>query len=118
MAVSTGMLFCRGTNPPYNGYVWDLYITDTANAFDQFDTGSGAGASSGDEKVIPEDMHITGYNQVAATGQTRTRVNVNDKDTEICWRNSQFIPSATIIGTPYLGIFLKAGSRLKLKAIA
>jgi len=116
MATGIGTAFFVGNSG--RGYIKDLFFTDTANTLLTWDGGSGAAATSPDNYEAPEDLTLTHIILVAATGQTRTQVNINGVPTGNMLRNSEHIPSATIIGTPFLGIKIPRGSKLSLTAIA
>lgn len=116
MAVSTGTIYIRGKSG--QRYIKDLYIVDTAEALHRWDAGNGASATSPDYWQVPEDCVIESFNQVSATGQTRTSIDVNNKPSGNILRNSQHIPSATIINLPYIGVLIPGGQKLSLRAIA
>jgi len=100
------------------GYVKDIFFVDAANTLLRWDGGSGASATSPDSWTAPENMTLTDLILVAATGQTRTAIMVNDVPTGNLLRNSLHIPSATIINRPFLGIKIPAGSKVGMMAIA
>lgn len=116
MATSVGTIYLRGRSG--QGYIKDLYIVDTAEALDRWDAGNGSSSTSPDYFSPPEDVIIEKYVQVAATGQTRTSIDINNQPTGNILRNSEHIPSATIIGTPYIGVKVAAGYKISLRAIA
>lgn len=116
MATSLGTVTFIGRSG--QAYIKDLFVTDTPGALDTWDAGAGASSSSPDHWRPQEDVTLVSYNQVAATGQTRTSVLINDVPTGNIIRNSQHIPSASIIGLPYIGIKIPAGVKLTLMAIA
>lgn len=116
MAASYGTVTLRGKSG--QAYIKDIYLNDTANALARWDGGAGASATSPDFWETPEPCVITSLNIVSATGQTRTQVTVNGNPTANIIRNSQHIPSATIIGLPYLGVLIPANVKLGLIQLA
>lgn len=116
MATSVGTVHFVGASG--QGYVKDIYVVDTANALDRWDGGAGADSTSPDYWETPEPLTLTHYYQVAATGQTRSRININGTPTQSMLRNALHIPSATIIGTPYVGLKFPAKVRVSITAIA
>lgn len=116
MATSVGTITFLGRSG--QTYIKDLFIVDTANALNRWDSGAGASSTSPDYWQTPEDVTMVSYNQVAATGQTRTAINVNSVPTGDMIRNSQHIPSATIINLPYIGKRFPGGVKISLTAIA
>jgi hypothetical protein len=51
-------------------YVKDIYVSDVNGALINFDGGGGAGASSPDFWIAPEDVVLIDYSQVTGTADT------------------------------------------------
>lgn len=99
-------------------YVKDCYVVDTDAALDRWDAGNGASSASPDYIDFPEDVIMTDYAQIAATGQTRSVLQLNGQPTGSILRNALHIPSATIINRPYIGLFIPYATKLSIRALA
>lgn len=110
MAASYGAAIFNGRSG--RKYYKDIYLSDSAGALVNWDGGSGAGSTSPNKWLIPEDMVLVDVVIQAATGQTKTQIIRNGIPTGDMIRNS--INLSTITTRPVLTTPFKAGDEVSM----
>lgn len=114
MAAQSGMATFRGRSG--QGYSKNIYFDDTAGNLVRWDGGAGAGATSPDNWVCPEQVRLIDVVLAAATGQTKTQINVNDKGTGDILLNALYL--ASIVSRPIPGRTFPGGAKITMTQLA
>lgn len=115
MATSTGTMICRGLKSK-QAYIVDVHFVDAVADYDHFATGGvKASAGSPEEWQAPpnEGVMIEKIIQTSATTATHRHIVINGTGTASVLLCATFIPSATNIAHPFLGVVVPAGGILK-----
>jgi len=114
MAATSGMVILAGRSG--RGYAKNIYFDDTAGNLVRWDGGAGASATSPDNYVTPEECRMVDIVLAAATGQTKTQVNINDRGTGDILLNALYL--AAIVTRPRPAIIFPAGSKITMVQLA
>jgi len=114
MAAQYGCMIAVGNSG--RKYYKDLYLSDSAGAFANFDSGSGAASTSDNKWLAPENIMIYDVCLAAATGQTKTSVVVNGVNEGTILRNSLHLASVSF--RPALAIPVASGAQIQLSQMA
>lgn len=110
MAAAYGAVLLRGVSG--RTYYKDIYLSDTANAFITFDSGSGASATSDNKTVPQENVFIEDVVVVTGTAKTKIQIVVNGAPTGDILRQTVHLSSVTF--RPRLAIPVSKGAQLQM----
>lgn len=108
MAAQSGVIIFRGASG--RGYAKNVYFDDTAGNLINWDGGAGASATSPENWTAPENCRMVDFCLAAATGQTKTQININDKGTGDILLNAVHLVSVT--NRPMPGVVIPAGAKV------
>lgn len=114
MAAQSGCAIFKGNSG--RGYAKNIYADDTAGNAIRWDGGAGAGATSSTEWFAPEPVRLVDFCLAAATGQTRSQINQNDKGTGDILLNALHLVSVT--NRPVPGTMFAGGSKITIIQLA
>lgn len=113
MAAQSGTIILR--HPRGFKYL-NTYFDDTAGAKVRYDDGAGAGAATSPEYRPPFNGVITDVVLAAATGQTKTQINIDNVPVGTILLNALHLVSVT--SRPPVGVPFRAGSKIELIQLA
>lgn len=112
MAAQSGSMILAGHIPAEIG----IYFDDSAGAKVRYDDGSGAGAATSTDFIPSRNCVLTDLVLAAATGQTKTQINVGGRPVGSVVLNS--IHLASVTSRPRLNIPVPKGVKLEMIQIA
>lgn len=112
MAAQSGSIILAGHIPAEIG----IYFDDTAGNKVRYDDGAGAGAATSTDYIPSRNCILTDVVLAAATGQTKTRINVGGRPVGSVILNS--IHLASITSRPRLNIPIQKGQKLEMIQVA
>lgn len=113
MAAQSGCIVFRHRSGVHN---INIYADDSAGNKIRFDDGSGAGAATSPEYRPPVPVVMDDLCLAAATGQTRTQINVNGTPIGTILLNAMHL--ASVVNRPRVGAVIPAGAKLELIQLA
>ncbi len=114
MAAQSGAIILRAAGGG-SKYI-NIYADDSAGDKIRFDDGAGAGAATSTEFRPPFGGIISDFILAAASGQTKTQINVNNVPVGTVLLNS--IHLASVENRPPVGVPFSAGSKIELIQLA
>lgn len=112
MAAQSGSIVLAGHSPAEIG----IYFDDTAGAKVRYDDGAGAGAATSTEFIPARNCVLVDLVLAAATGQTKTQINVGGKPVGSVVLNS--IHLASVTNRPRVNVPIPRGVKLELIQLA
>ncbi len=112
MAAKSGSIILAGHSPAEIG----IYFNDVAGNKVRYDDGSGAGAATSTDFIPTRNCMLVDIVLEAATGQTKTQVNVGGKPAGSVVLNS--IHLASVQSRPIVNIPIPAGIKLEMIQLA
>lgn len=113
MAAQSGTIIFR--TPTGNKYL-NTYFDDTAGNKVRYDDGAGAGAATSTEYKPPFSGVVVDVVLAAATGQTKTQINVNGVPTGTILLNALHL--ASVVNRPPVGVGFVGGAKIEMIQLA
>ena len=112
MAAQSGSMVLAGHSPAEIG----IYFDDTAGNMVRYDAGSGAGAATPTDFIPAMNCVLHDIVLAAATGQTKTQINVAGRPVGSVILNALHLASVTT--RPKLNIPVRKGQKLEMIQLA
>ncbi len=112
MAAQSGSMVLQGHSPAEIG----IYFDDTAGNKVRFDDGSGAGAATSSDFIPLRPCIIRDVVLAAASGQTKTQINVGGKPVGSVLLNA--IHLASVVSRPLVNVPVPAGVKIEMIQLA